>query len=50
MNLRVQKEEFDSVKLGEEIGIEEDSYITMVPAKDPEQPETPAVLGDSSLV
>eukprot|EP00535_Pseudo-nitzschia_heimii_P001419 CAMPEP_0197182892 /NCGR_PEP_ID=MMETSP1423-20130617/7005_1 /TAXON_ID=476441 /ORGANISM="Pseudo-nitzschia heimii, Strain UNC1101" /LENGTH=329 /DNA_ID=CAMNT_0042633395 /DNA_START=37 /DNA_END=1026 /DNA_ORIENTATION=- len=46
-NLRVQKEELDSVKLGEEIGIEEGSYITMVPPHDPtpvEDPKEPAVL------
>jgi len=40
-NLRAQKEELDSVTLGEEIGIEEDSYITMVPAQDPTPIEDP---------
>ena len=44
-NIRVQKEELNSVKLAEEIGIEEGSYITMVPAQDPtEQPSEPAVM------
>lgn len=40
-NLRVQKEELGSVKLGEEIGIDEGSYITMVPAQDPTSTEDP---------
>ena len=34
MNIRARKEELDSVKLGEEIGIGEDSYITMVSTKE----------------
>jgi len=41
MNIRAQKEELDSVKLGEEIGIGEDSYITMVSTK--ETPVAPVV-------
>jgi len=44
MNLRSKSEEdFGSVKLGEEIGIGEDSYITMVPTNAAVQfEETPA--------
>ena len=42
MNLRSKSEDFGSVKLGEEIGIGEDSYITMVPTHDTRYEETPA--------
>ena len=42
MNLRSKSEDFGSVKLGEEIGIGEDSYITMVPTHATRFEETPA--------
>jgi hypothetical protein len=42
MNLRSKSEDFGSVKLGEEIGIGEDSYITMVPTNAAQFEETPA--------
>ena len=42
MNLRSKSEDFGSVKLGEEIGIGENSYITMVPTNAARLEETPA--------
>jgi len=42
MNLRSKSEDFGSVKLGEEIGIGEDSYITMVPTHATRFEVTPA--------
>ncbi|OEU18019.1 hypothetical protein FRACYDRAFT_275220 [Fragilariopsis cylindrus CCMP1102] len=45
LDLRVQKEELDSVKLNGEIGSEQDSYSIMVPAV-AKQPVAPVVLAE----